>query len=72
MTQLFVTYVGVLKFQVCVLGLVQTGDKIVHPQLSLIMCSNEVPLGNILVNVLNIVKIPNVTGLLQHVETAKG
>ena len=63
---------SVLKFHVCVLGLVQTGCKIVHPQPSLRMCSDEVPLRKIHMNVLNIMKIPNLTGLLHHINTVKG
>jgi hypothetical protein len=63
---------NVLKFQVCVLGLVQTGGKIVHPQPSLAICGDQIPLGKILVNVLHIVKIPCLTGLLHHMKAVKG
>jgi hypothetical protein len=31
------------------------------------MCSDEIPLRKLLVNVLNIVKIPNLTGLLHYI-----
>jgi len=62
---------SVLKFQVCVLGLVRAGGKIVHPQPSLTMCGDYVPLGKTVVNVLNIVKISSLTGLLHHIKAVK-